>query len=174
MTSGKPFGWLAYLTFTFGALVQLGLSQPVVTIRASTVLDGKGGVQRNVRIMVRGASIVGIAPDTVAPTTYDLRGFTVMPGWIDTHVHLNGHFNSGGKADTSTESPAEFALRMEGNAWATLQGGFTTVRSVGAESDKVVRDLIRHDVIPGPRILTSGSTLNEHSGTPEEILGRML
>jgi imidazolonepropionase-like amidohydrolase len=58
---------------------------------------------------------------------------------------------------------------MEGNAWMTLRGGFTTVRSVGADSDKILRDLVGEGVLPGPRILTSGNTLDEHSGTSAEI-----
>jgi imidazolonepropionase-like amidohydrolase len=140
-----------------------------ITIRAGTMLDGKGGIQRNVRLTVQGSKIVRVDPGGTGPVNYDLSNLTLMPGWIDTHVHLNGHFNKQGRADTRDEDPAEFGLRTQGTAWETLQGGFTTVQSIGAESDKQLRDLINEGVVAGPRILTSLSTLNEHSGSPDEI-----
>ena len=151
-------------------LLALPLAAPAqVTIRATTVLDGKGAVLRNVRIVVQGSKIARVEPAGSGAVSYDLSGLTVMPGWIDTHVHINGHFNKQGRADTRQESPAEFGLRTEGSAWATLEAGFTTVQSLGADSDKTLRDLIGEGVVPGPRILTSLNALTERSGTPEEI-----
>jgi imidazolonepropionase-like amidohydrolase len=144
-----------------------------ITIRASTVLDGKGATLRNVRIVIEGARIVRVEPAGTGPASYDLSGLTVMPGWIDTHVHINGHFNKQGRADNRQESPAEFNLRTAGTAWATLQNGFTTVQSIGADTDKPLRDLINEDVIPGPAILTSLTPLTERSGSPEEIRAKV-
>lgn len=140
-----------------------------ITVRASTMLDGKGGVRHNVRLFIEGSKIVRVDADSKGAASYDLSGLTLMPGWIDTHVHINGHFNKDGRADTRGEPPAESALRTEGILWDTLQGGFTTVRSVGAPSDKEFRDLIREGAIPGPRVLTSLATFNQHSGSPDEI-----
>jgi imidazolonepropionase-like amidohydrolase len=140
-----------------------------VTIRAGTLLDGKGRTMQNARITIEGSKIARVEPGAAGPVDYDLSRMTVMPGWIDTHVHVNGHFNQAGRADTRGESPAEFALRTQGSMWQTLQAGFTTVQSIGAETDKVLRDLINAGAIPGPRILTSLGSLNERSGTPEEI-----
>jgi imidazolonepropionase-like amidohydrolase len=155
------------------AVAAFGWAQAPVTIRAGTVLDGRGGIQRNVKVTIDGSKILRVEPGGAGPVIYDLSGLTLMPGWIDTHVHINGHFNKAGRADTRGESPAESTLRIEGNAWETLQGGFTTVQSLGAESDKILRDLINEGVVPGPRILTSGNTLNEHSGTPDEIRAKV-
>jgi len=140
-----------------------------ITVRASTMLDGKGGVRHNVRITINGSKVVRVDPDGNGSVNYDLTGLTLMPGWIDTHVHVNGHFNKDGRADNRGESQAEFALRTEGILWDTLQSGFTTVRSLGANSDKEVRDLTAEGILPGPRILTSLATFNERSGTPEQI-----
>ena len=140
-----------------------------ITLRASTMLDGKGVLSRNVRITIEGSKIVRVDADSKGAVTYDLAGLTLMPGWIDTHVHVNGHFNKDGRADNRGESPAESALRTEGILWETLQGGFTTIRSLGANSDKEFRDLIAESVLPGPRILTSLATFNERSGTPEQM-----
>src|SRR6185295_3003238 len=101
---------------------------------------------------------------------YDLRGLTVTPGWIDTHVHITWHFNDEGRYEpggrNSKETPAQAALYAAANAWNTLQGGFTTVQSVGSPQDKDLRDFIHRGVVAGPRILTSLRQINENSGTP--------
>jgi len=60
-------------------------------IAASTVLDGKGKVLRDVRIVVEGAKIAAVetkADAKAGPADYDLRGLTVLPGWIDAHAHI--------------------------------------------------------------------------------------
>lgn len=156
------------LLFATLALAAGGTAQ-TSTIHARTMLDGRGGVRHNVRLTIEGSKIIRVEPGGNGPVTYDLGSLTLMPGWIDTHVHINGHFNRQGRADTRSESPAEFSLRMQGAAWETLQGGFTTVQSMGAEADKPLRDLIDEGVVAGPRILTSLGSFNERSGTPAEI-----
>src|SRR6185295_15277281 len=67
-----------------------------IVIAAGTVLDGKGGVLHNTRIVVEGSKIVRIDPNA-APVNYDLRGLTVLPGWIDSHVHITWSFGPDGK-----------------------------------------------------------------------------
>src|SRR6185503_19160830 len=63
-----------------------------VVIKADTVLDGKGGTLTNTSLVVQGAKIAKIDPNA-SGVTYDLRGLTVMPGWIDTHAHIIQHFD---------------------------------------------------------------------------------
>jgi imidazolonepropionase-like amidohydrolase len=127
-----------------------------VVILADRALDGRGGMLRNVRITVAQAKIasVGESSPNVA-TTIDLRGYTVLPGWIDTHVHLDSHFDRTGRIASRNEAPAEAALGIAGNAWVTLMAGFTTAQSVGASSEAPLRDMIRDRGFPGPRVLTS-------------------
>src|SRR5438067_13301873 len=125
-----------------------------IVIAASTVLDGRGAVLHDTRIVIEGSKIAAIDRSD-GPVDYDLRGLTVMPGWIDTHIHLNWHLDANGKSVTTGEKPEDAALYTAGDAWLTLAGGFTTVQSVGAAIDAVVRDRIDQGVIPGPRILTS-------------------
>lgn len=67
-----------------------------VVIAASVALDGKGGALRNTRIVIEGEKIVAIDPKA-SPVVYDLRGLTVMPGWIDTHTHITSSFGGDGK-----------------------------------------------------------------------------
>ena len=142
-----------------------------IVIAASTVLDGKGAVLHNTRIVVQNSKIVRIDPNA-GPVDYDLRGLTVLPGWIDSHVHITWSFGPDGKnAGVGTPTP-EAAFAAATNAWVTLMAGFTTVQSVGSTSDLPLRDAIAKGVLPGPRILSSADPLigrGEQSGTPEEI-----
>lgn len=142
-----------------------------IVIAASTLLDGKGGVLVNTRIVIEGSKIVRIDPNA-APVNYDLRELTVLPGWIDAHVHITWSFGPDGKnaGAGGTTSYANYAAAA--NAWTTLMAGFTTVQSVGSPNDLPLRDAIARGALPGPRILTSAEPLigrGEQSHTPDEI-----
>jgi imidazolonepropionase-like amidohydrolase len=149
-------------------------NQPTV-LRVSTLLDGKGHILHNTSIVIENGKIVRLDPHATG-RVYDLRGLTVMPGWIDAHVHISWHFGPDGKnagqGAGRGESPEQAFLEIAGDAWDTLMGGFTTVQSVGAEADAPLRDAINHGEIPGPRILTAIRPLSgggRGNRTPEEI-----
>jgi imidazolonepropionase-like amidohydrolase len=59
------------------------------------VLDGRGEVRRNTRIVIEADKIMALDP-AAAPVDYDLSGLTVLPGWIDAHVHLTWIFGKDG------------------------------------------------------------------------------
>jgi imidazolonepropionase-like amidohydrolase len=146
-------------------------------IRTTTVIDGKGHVMRDQEIAIENGLIVRIGSARSKPTI-DLSGLTVMPGWIDTHVHVTWYFNKEGRFEQgpgrgAKTTPQQAALYAEANLYATLMGGFTTVQSVGAALDGDLRDMIAADSIPGPRLLTSLAQINENSGTPEKIRERV-
>ena len=148
-------------------------------IRAASAFDGRGRTIPNATIVVRDGRIVsvesGVAP--AAPTrdsreggaTYDLRALTVLPGLIDTHVHLDTHFGADGRATSRGETPQQSILYEAENAYITLMAGFTTVQSIGSPLDVDVRAAIARGLIPGPRLLTSIRPVNEDTGTPDEI-----
>lgn len=141
-----------------------------IVIAASTVLDGKGRVLHDTRIVIEGSKIVAIDPKA-GPVDYDLRGLTVLPGWIDAHVHITSSFGKNGKNDGGG-TPQEEAYQAASNAWVTLMAGFTTVQSVGSPADVPLRDAIAKGTLPGPRILTAVEWLmgrGEQTGTPDEI-----
>ena len=142
-----------------------------VVLRTSRVLDGRGGMLRSARIGVAGGKITSLAA-TGSAATIDLRGYTVLPGWIDTHVHLDSHFDRAGRIATDSEPPLEASLGMAQAAWETLAAGFTTVQSVGDPSERPLRDMIRHHAFPGPRVLTSLAPIigkGDSTGTPEQL-----
>ena len=147
-----------------------GQPRPIV-IRASTVLDGKGAILRDVAIVVEGGRIARI-DSNVPAATYDLRGVTVMPGWIDTHTHIAAHFDRETDKVHSpqvNETTQQAMLYAAENAYKTFMAGFTTIQSPGAELDKDLRDWIAEGRIPGPRILTSLRAVTEQTGNPSQI-----
>jgi len=123
-------------------------------IRAGTMLDGKGGIQRNATIAIDGSKIAGISTASSGPLAYDFSRLTVLPGLIDTHVHLVSHFGKDGRAQTAGETPGEQALYDAEMANAVLMAGFTTVQSVGSPRDIPLKAAIERG-LPGPRLLTS-------------------
>ena len=149
------------------AIPTIGQERAIV-IRAGLVLDGKGGVLRNTNIVVQGSKIVKIDPNATNPT-YDLRTLTILPGLIDTHVHITGHFGRDGRAGNRGETPEQQAYYTAENAYETLMAGFTTVQSVGAAADVPLREAVERGIIPGPRILTSIRQVNENSGGPDQL-----
>src|SRR5580698_921538 len=135
------------------AIAAFCAAQPV-TISTGTLIDGKGGVQRNVTVVIEGSKIVRVESGGHGKASYDLSGMTLMPGWIDTHVHPSWHFKNNRLVE-GEESLDQQMLYTAANAQATLRAGFTTVQSIGAPIDKPLRDAINAGVIEGPRILTS-------------------
>ncbi len=140
--------------------------QPI-TLRAGTLLDGKGGVLHNAALVVQNGKIQKV--DSGAASGYDLRNATVLPGLIDTHVHIAWHFGPDGRyqpRDDSQVTALGYALE---NSYVTLMAGFTTVQSVGSPIDGDARNAINRGVLPGPRILTALRPLSDARLTPDQI-----
>ena len=142
-----------------------------VVIAAKMLFDGRGKVLRDTRMVTEGSKIVALDPKAM-PVDYDLRDFTVMPGWIDSHVHITWSFGADGKNAGADETTQFADYQAASNAWRTLMAGFTTVQSVGSPTDVPLRDAIAKGEIPGPRILTAVEPLEgkgEQTGSPDEI-----
>jgi imidazolonepropionase-like amidohydrolase len=136
-----------------------------------TVIDGTGDLAERGALLVSDGAIAAIGattelesrrhdPDTVV---VDLGGRTLMPGLIDTHVHL-----AGGDFEPNREGdPVGLAaFRMVPPAMRTLQAGFTTIRVAGSRDflDVDLRDAIAEGAVVGPRILASGRGLTTTGG----------
>jgi len=167
---------ILYVVSSLGVCaLSAGVSSPTpaqgnrIVIAASALFDGKGRVLRNTRIVIEGSKIVAIDPKA-GPVDYDLRGLTVLPGWIDAHVHITWFFGKDGKLAGAGATAEEAAYAAASNAWVTLMAGFTTVQNMG--SPTTMRDAIAKRMLPGPRILTAVEPLTgrgEQTGTPDEI-----
>lgn len=140
-----------------------------ITLTIDRGLDGRGGTLGPSSVIVRGSQIasLGGAP---AGTVYDLRGATLLPGLIDTHAHLNWHFDEDGRYHTNRDETREQAmLYAVENAYVTLTHGVTTVQSLGASLDGDLRDAVARGTIPGPRIITSLGSITERTGDAAAI-----
>ncbi|HEX7678990.1 MAG TPA: amidohydrolase family protein [Thermoanaerobaculia bacterium] len=150
-------------------------AQPLI-IRAARVIDGRGHVTEDAAVVVEGSKILRIVPNakTLKNVTFDLGDRTIMPGGIDTHVHIGWHFDAkdGRSHDDETdrnETPQEAVLYAAENAVRTLEGGITTVQSLGAPVDKPLRDAIARGTLPGPRILTAIEPIFDDKLSPEAM-----
>jgi imidazolonepropionase-like amidohydrolase len=135
-------------------LICLVFSARVVTaqnllITNARILDGKGGVIERGSVVVRDGKIVSVATGTASAAgarVIDVKGMTVMPGFIDSHRHPLGQ----GADWLKTEAP----MRMQ----EYLDAGFTTVLSAGDDPAVAVplRDQIAKGAIKGPRLIVLG------------------
>lgn len=176
------------MRFVCSALAILGLAAtlsaqqapaPVTAVRAGTLIDGTGAAPvKNAVIVIQGDRIVAAGAGVAVPAgarVIDLSAYTVLPGFIDSHVHLTGHITGDGDWQHSevTDPPAVFALLGAAHAQQTLEAGFTTVRNVGAFrfTDLALRDAINADWIPGPRILGAGVSFGVNGGHCDNSAG---
>src|SRR5882762_3899729 len=140
-----------------------------ITIRAASAFDGRGRSLPDATVVVQGGKIVSVQGGAAGTATYDLRGLTLLPGLIDTHVHLDTHFGKDGRATSQGETQPQSMLYEAENAYVTLMAGFTTVQSIGSPLDVDMRAAIARGLLPGPRLLTSIRPVNETTGSPAEI-----
>ena len=90
----------------------------------------------------------------------------MLPGLIDSHVHLQGELGPDGRLLEVTENSADLALNGVHNARTTLMAGFTTVQDVGGELEAStgLRDAIRDGDVIGPRMRVSGPAVTPTGG----------
>jgi imidazolonepropionase-like amidohydrolase len=97
---------------------------------------------------------------------YDFPGCTLLPGLVDTHVHLTFDASTHPVRELQAASDARLVLRGARNARAMLQAGVTTVRDLGCRNRTAldVRDAILSQLTPGPRLLASGRPVTAEGG----------
>ena len=154
---------------------------PVTLVQAGRLLDRPGQAPRGPStVVVRDGRIVEIrdgfvdAADFPGATVIDQRDRFVMPGLIDSHVHLVSDL--GGQAgflSGVTENLPAHAFRAAENAEKTLMAGFTTVRNLGDEGGVTLAlaDETAAHRLPGPRLIDSGNSISTTSGHMDGRLG---
>ena len=144
-----------------------------IVLKAAHLFDGRTGLMRNDGIIVvQGSKIVGVGSATDIPPgakVIDLGNATLLPGFIDAHVHLTMQMEGNWYQQFYQEQmrfPADAALHAVPYAERTLRAGFTTVRNVGSEdfADIGLRNAIRDGAILGPRILGAGHAIGSAGG----------
>jgi imidazolonepropionase-like amidohydrolase len=131
------------------------------------IIDGRGGLIERGSVLVEGEQIVACGADVPKPRDadrlIDLAGRTLMPGMIDTHVHLAG---GDYHPERVHEALPMASFRTVEAARRTLMAGFTMVRSAVARDfiDVHLRDAIDAGLIEGPRIIASGPGITMTGG----------
>ncbi|MGE0182984.1 MAG: amidohydrolase family protein [Parvularculaceae bacterium] len=141
------------------------LATPGSPARAEQSIVIKDGKIESVIDGYAAAGDVGAEGDDV--TMIDLKNRFVLPGLIDSHVHILGENNPRQRLQRVEESDADDAVAGAGFARKTLMAGFTTVRDVGAGSGDAIfalRDGIARGDVDGPRIFASGATISVTGG----------
>jgi len=126
-----------------------------------------GVVQRDKTLVIEGNRIVEVRDGFVGEgRIVDLRSSFVLPGLIDSHVHLTSQQNPNARLEGVTQSDSEQAMIGARYARRTLMAGFTTVADLGATNESIfaLRDAVRRGDVPGPRIIASGSAVSVHGG----------
>ena len=154
-------------------------------IHAGTLLDRPGTTPRKeATLLIRNDRIEAVRDGYLAASAFDgvpadalvidQRARFVLPGLIDSHVHLTSD-KAGieGQLADVTDNVADIAYDAAVNARKTLMAGFTTVRNLG-DGDGVIlalRDAIAAGKVPGPRILDAGRAISTSAGHMDGRLG---
>lgn len=126
-----------------------------------------GVVQRDKTLVIEGNRIVEVRDGFIGEgRIVDLRTAFVLPGLIDSHVHLTGEQNPNSRLEGVTQSDVDQAFVGARFARRTLMAGFTTVADLGATNQTIfaLRDAVRRGDVPGPRIIASGESVSVHGG----------
>ena len=132
--------------------------------------SNNGNIEPEMTIYIENERISEVIEGYVNPELedefIDLTGYYVLPGLIDMHVHLTNQSSNRAYLERVTLNSADYAIRATKNAEKTLIAGFTTVRNLGDSSSVTIslRNAINQEIIPGPRIFTSGKTISSTGG----------
>lgn len=159
----RPVKFAAAALSAFCLSVMPAMAQDQVILAGDLIVDADTGSTGPATITVRDGRIVSVEKGLDRSTggdVIDLSDKTVLPGLIDTHVHLSG--DPGGDFWRRATEPDEWgAIVGAKNARLTALAGFTTVRDVGSAPQVgfVLRRGTAEGMIPGPRIQSAGSSL---------------
>ena len=159
-----PLLLLAGLTLSAPALAQD--TQPIV-LRAARMLDVTGGrMLSNAVVVVQGDRIAAVNPGTLpsGARTIDLGDVTLLPGFIDMHVHLTGEISATSFTEPVTLTSVDLAFNAVANGLKTLRAGFTTVRDVGSDVTVAMGKAVAKGTVVGPRVISSRNAIGITGG----------
>lgn len=138
-------------------------------IQCGRLIDGKSNsVQTEMTIVVESNKIIDVRKGYQSGSANDklinMRNQTVMPGFIDSHVHLSSETSKNKYMENFTLNDDDNALRAVKYSERTLIAGFTTVRDLGGHIAVSLRNAINVGDIKGPRILAAGKSIASTGG----------
>ena len=164
------------LTLAFSLLAFAGMAQKTI-LHCGSLIDVKTQtVLKNRSIVVEGKKIISVSEGFLSPGKGDvvinLKDKTVMPGLIDSHVHLESETNPGAYLDRFVKNPGDVAYQALVYAKKNLMAGFTTVRDLGGTHVVIsLRNAINKGLVEGPRIFTAGVTIGTTGGHADDTNG---
>jgi imidazolonepropionase-like amidohydrolase len=140
------------------------------------LIDGTGRVWQRAAIHIaddRITTVTDAEPDSTDEPALNLGGKTVVPGFINCHVHLCLDGSPDPITAWASRSLTENVLIAGKQAETTVKAGITTVRDLGGVDgvDLGLKKAINDGVIPGPRMLVSGRVLCM-TGGHGHVIGR--
>ena len=160
------------ITLLFAAIAMAGVAAAeTVYMHAGKLLAVPGqGYLSEQTLVIEDGVISSVRPGYVTPPAgarlVNKRDAFVLPGLIDSHVHLLSEFSPTSRLKSLTHSEVDLALEGAANARKTLLAGFTTVQDVGGEDEAIfsLRDAINRGLVDGPRIRASGRAVTPTGG----------
>ncbi|MFN8356044.1 MAG: amidohydrolase family protein [Spirosomataceae bacterium] len=146
-------------------------------IHCGNLIDGiSNEVKPQMTIVVTGNKIVSVEKGFKKPSAtdklVDLSKKTVMPGFIDLHVHLESETRRGAVADRFTQNVPDVAFQSTVYAKKTLMAGFTTVRDCGGSGvNTSLRNAVARGIVVGPRIFSAGKSIASTGGHADPTNG---
>jgi imidazolonepropionase-like amidohydrolase len=153
-----------------GALTGVATAETVFVQAGKLLADpATGKVETAKTVVIENGKVTRIVDGYVSEPggkVVDLKDSFVLPGLIDSHVHLTGQQGPNSQLDEVKQSSADQAMVGAGYARKTLMAGFTTVADLGAENHAIfaLRDGIKRGDVIGPRIIAAGSAVSVHGG----------
>jgi imidazolonepropionase-like amidohydrolase len=152
------------------AFLPAGAATAATLIHAGRLVDGVGPARERVTIVVEGDRIraveSGFKEAGQGDTVVDLADATVLPGFMDMHVHLTSEHSRTSEIDSVKKGEADQAYDSVVYAERTLMAGFTTVRNLGDGWNTTIalRRAIAEGKVKGPRIFTAGRSIGTRGG----------
>jgi imidazolonepropionase-like amidohydrolase len=165
------------LLLAMGFWIGGGLMAQRTLIYCGKLIDPKAGqVLTEMTVIVSGNSVAGVQKGYTAAAAddkvIDLKNRTVMPGLIDSHVHLEDQQSANQQLKRFTQNEADIAFNSTVYAKTTLMAGFTTVRDVGGTGVNIsLRNAIRNGIVIGPHVYTSGKLIASTGGHADQTNG---
>ncbi len=146
-------------------------------LQCGSIVDTESGkILKERTIVVSGNTIKsvqnGFTSGSGEDKTVDLKSKTVLPGFIDMHVHIEGESSPTRYIERFTKNPADVAFQSTVYAERTLMAGFTTVRDLGGSGVNIsLKNSIAKGIVKGPRIFTAGKAIGTTGGHADPTNG---
>ena len=166
-----------YISLFFLLIVAIVGTAQVSVIHCGKLIDvEEGKVLEKMTIVVNGNTIEKVVSGYQTPKAgeqiIDLKTMTVMPGWMDMHVHIEHESGPRRYEEAFRENESYVALKATQYCTRTLSAGFTTVRDLGGSGVNVsLREAIKNGFIDGPRIYTCEKSLATTGGHADPTNG---